>query len=388
VQSSPVTGTAPAGYNPAENVRKIAQTNAGRITYNEAPKNAEEAALLQRFSPTPKAADAAPKPDTGRKAPAAAPLAGPKTDSAQPQAGLDDLSKLFEDIQKKQDYKDPAAAQLKALEKKELTAAEEAKAALLRDQAKFDDAYKGREKRLTDRESELGKQRDTNVGLAFLNAGLAIMSTPGGLATALGKGAQVGTAQFAAGLDKIRSAQERLDEARDKMEDLKLNRAEMSAKEIRAAEKDIRNVGIDAEKRAIDGIRTAADVNRKTAADLFKATVDVGVGRERIASTEKIATLDRNAANARAGAPSADMREAMLLGTGSTDAERYLSGLKVKQALLGDKQGTQLFRMFLEENGRREKNMEKPLTLEQFRRQSAAFFAPPAAVDTGKADRS
>jgi hypothetical protein len=81
------------------------------------------------------------------------------------------------------------------------------------------------------------------------------------------------------------------------------------------------------------------------------------------------------------------MREAMLLGTGSTDAERYLSGLKVKQALLGDKQGTQLFKMFLEENGRREKNMEKPLTLEQFRSQSAAFFAPPAAVDTSAPTR-
>jgi hypothetical protein len=330
VQSSPVTGAAAD----AESIRKA---SASPYVTPAAPTD-EAAAMLQRY-PKPRTGEAAPKPDTGRKAPAAAPLAGPRTDSAQPQAGLGDLSKLFEDIQKKQDYKDPAAEQLKALEKKELTAAEEAKAALLRDQAKFDDAYKGREKRLTDRESELGKQRDTNVGLAFLNAGLAIMSTPGGLATALGKGAQVGTAQFAAGLDKIRSAQERLDEARDKMEDLKLNRAEMSAKEIRAAEKDIRNVGIDAEKRAIDGIRTAADVNRKTATDLFKATVDVGIGRERIASTEKIATLDRNAANARAAMPTGADRTAMLLGTGKTDAERLESGLRKMQEITADKSG-------------------------------------------------
>jgi hypothetical protein len=81
------------------------------------------------------------------------------------------------------------------------------------------------------------------------------------------------------------------------------------------------------------------------------------------------------------------MREAMLLGTGNTPEEKYLSGLKVKKELLGDKQGTQLFKMFLEENGRREKNMEKPLTLEQFRRTSAAFFAPPAPVDTSKPTR-
>jgi hypothetical protein len=188
------------------------------------------------------------------------------------------------------------------LEKKERAAAEEEKATILRDQAKFDDAYKGREKRLSDRELDIGKQKDTNTGLALLNAGLSIMSTPGGLATAIGKGAQVGTAQFAAGLDKIRSAQERLDDARDKMDDLKLNRAEMSAKDIRAAEKTIRNVGIDAEKRGIDGLRMAADVNRKTAADMFKATVDVGVNRERIASTEGIAALQEKGQSSRSAA--------------------------------------------------------------------------------------
>jgi hypothetical protein len=252
-------------------------------------------------------APAAPKADTGRKAPGAGPsaaaaAAGPRAaaGSKQPaQAGLGDLATTYADILKKQDFKDPAEARLGALEKKELAAAEEAKAALLRDQAKFDDAYKGREKRLSDRELDIGKQKDTNMGLAFLNAGLAIMSTPGGLATAIGKGAQVGTAQFAAGLDKIRSAQERLDEARDKMEDLKLNRAEMSAKEIRAAEKDIRSVGIDAEKRGIDGIRMAADVNRKTADTMFKAAVDVGVNRERIAAERENTLIRERGATAR-----------------------------------------------------------------------------------------
>jgi len=246
---------------------------------------------------------AAPTADTTRRAgPGAGPAAAVAGPNQLPQAGLGDLATTYADILKKQDFKDPAEARLGALEKKELAAAQEAKTALLRDQAKFDDAYKGREKRLSDRELDIGKQKDTNMGLAFLNAGLAIMSTPGGLATAIGKGAQVGTAQFAAGLDKIRSAQERLDEARDRMEDLKLNRAEMSAKEIRAAEKDIRSVGIDAEKRGIDGIRMAADVNRKTAAEMFKATVDVGVNRERIASAEKISGNEISAANARSAA--------------------------------------------------------------------------------------
>jgi hypothetical protein len=77
----------------------------------------------------------------------------------------------------------------------------------------------------------------------------------------------------------------------------------------------------------------------------------------------------------------------MLLGTGTTDAERFASGMTKYKELTGDKQGTQLLKLFLEENGRREKNMEKPLTLDQFRRTSAAFYAPPAAVDIDKPTR-
>lgn len=216
----------------------------------------------------PTASDAAPKVDTTQRGTGAAPAA-----ASLP--SLTDLAKLRQSIYDKQDFKDPAAAQLKELEARERASAEEGLAALKRDQSKFEDAFKGREARLTAREGDIGKQKDTNTGLAFLNAGLAIMSTPGGLATAIGKGAQVGTAQYAAGLDKIRSAQERLDDARDKMEELKLNRAEMSAKEIRAAEKDIRNTGVDAQKRAIDGIRMAADVNEKRATDIFGKSVEL-----------------------------------------------------------------------------------------------------------------
>lgn len=336
--SAPGTPTA-AFSNPAQD---LAQFDAASNLYmtERAAKQAANA---------PKAADAAPVVDTTRKAPgAAAPVAGPRPPA---QAGLGDLATVYDDILKKQTYTDPAEAKLAELEKRELSAAEEAKAALLRDQAKFEDAFKGREKRLSDRELDIAKQKDTNTGLAFLNAGLAIMSTPGGLATAIGKGAQVGTAQFAAGLDKIRSAQERLDEARDKMEDLKLNRAEMSAKEIREAEKSIRNVGIDAQKRGIDGIRMAADVNRKTAADMFKATVDVGVNRERIASAESIAAMQERGQNARAGRnPQLDLLEAVskdpklaaayqsMHGKGEDVMGQYNDFLKANPALAMDPQ--------------------------------------------------
>ena len=219
--------------------------------------------------------DAAPKVDTGRRdtgrtAPAA--VADPASAGL---AGLKDPAKLYQDILAKQDYKDPAADALLELEARERANAAAERQAIASDAERFKDVYKNREGRLAEREADIGKQRTQNTGLALLNAGLAIMSTPGGLATAIGKGAQVGTAQFAAGLDKIRSAQDRLADARDRLEDLKLNREETTAKELRAAERNYRDVAVNAQKRTIDGIRTAANVNRTDAKAIYDKTIDV-----------------------------------------------------------------------------------------------------------------
>jgi hypothetical protein len=210
----------------------------------------------------------ASKTDTSRKT-------GPSASASAKLPTTSDLTALRQQILDKQDYSDPAASGLLELESRERANAAADKSAIERDAEKFKDAYKGREGRLAEREADIGKQKDQNTGLALLNAGLAIMSTPGGLATAIGKGAQVGTAQFAAGLDKIRSAQERLGEARDKLDDMKLNRDENTAKEIRAAERNYRDVAVNAQKRTIDGIRMAADVNEKRASDIYSKTVDM-----------------------------------------------------------------------------------------------------------------
>jgi len=100
------------------------------------------------------------------------------------------------------------------------------------------DVYKDRSDRILTRETKLKDQEHQNMGLAFLNAGLSIMSTPGGLATALGKGAQVGTAQYAAGIDKLRAAQERLDDAKERIDELRLNRKDLNKRDIRQLEKE------------------------------------------------------------------------------------------------------------------------------------------------------
>lgn len=311
-QSSPLQqerarnlATVAASGSPTDpNFRRLPDPRVAGITYDA---DSGPAAAAAASAPGAGAAPGAPKPPAAPGA-GAAPGARPAT----PAGGLSDLNALYNRILSGQTYTDPAAAQLKALETKEREAAEAEKADIQRDQARFADAFKGREARLSERATEIGKQKDTNTGLAFLNAGLAIMSTPGGLATAIGKGAQVGTQQFAAGLDKIRSAQEKLDEARDRMEELKLNRDEMSAKEIRAANSKIRQVGIEAEKRGIDGLRQAAGVNRETAKTLFDKTVQAELTREEIAGRERAARIT-------AGAPSSQERIAMALGGGNLE---------------------------------------------------------------------
>jgi len=311
-QSSPLQqerarnlATVAASGSPTDpNFRRLPDPRVAGITYDAVSGPAAAAAASAPGAP------GAPKPPAATGAPGAgAPGAGAP---AAVRGGLSDLNALYNRILSGQTYTDPAAAQLRALETKEREAAEAEKADIQRDQAKFAKAFEGREARLGERATEIGKQKDVNMGLALLNAGFAIMSTPGGLATAIGKGAQVGTQQSAAGLDKIRSAQEKLDEARDRLDDLKLNRDEMSAKEIRAANSKIRQVGIEAEKRGIDGLRQAAGVNRETAKTLFDKTVQAELTREEIAGRLQASRFS-------AGAPSSQERIAIALGGGNLE---------------------------------------------------------------------
>jgi hypothetical protein len=131
------------------------------------------------------------------------------------------------------------------------------------------DVYKDRSDRLVERGKRLAGQKDQNTGLAFLNAGLAIMSTPGSLAAAIGKGAQVGTSQYAAGLKDLRAAQERLDDANDRIEDLRMNRKDLNKRDVRALEKERDNAITEGEKLTFAFAKDVYGLNRKQAEDVF-----------------------------------------------------------------------------------------------------------------------
>jgi len=265
---------------------------------------------------------AAPKPDAAPRQ--RVPAGGPGA-AAAPAAGLAALtpmqspSQMYQSAMETVPLVDPAASQREALGSEMIGGAERRARTLKEDIAKEGDVFAGRGERIGQREAKLKDYESTNQSLALLNAGLAIMSTPGGLATAIGKGARVGTEQYAAGLDKIRAAQERLEDARDNLDALRLNRADMNRKEVRAAEADIDRAKTDAKKLGIEGIMAASDLRHKQASDLFKGTLEQAKTVYTVAGDLQGRQIAANATMAAARAPSGQERMALALGGGNLE---------------------------------------------------------------------
>jgi hypothetical protein len=269
----------------------------------------------------PSATPAAPGAAAPRAAPGAAPAAGAASApaSAAMPGGIGDINAMLKRSLSEQKYEDPAKADVEKLGRTMKAASEGRLKAFDEYVEKTGDVFKGREERLGKREAEIGKQKDTNTGLAFLNAGLAIMSTPGGLATAIGKGARVGTEQFASGLEKIRAAKDRLDDARDRVEELKLNRADMTFKDRQALQADIAKSEADALKLGIEGTRMAAGVTEKRASDIVGKQVQVGIAQFEAKNRKDIAGMEIEGRIRAANAPSGQERLAMALGGGNLE---------------------------------------------------------------------
>jgi hypothetical protein len=245
--------------------------------------------------------------------------AAPGANPAVPGGGIGDINAMFTRALSAQKYEDPAKEDVAKLGRTMKEGAEGRLSEFDKYIQKTGDVFKGREERLSKREAEISKQKDTNLGLSFLNAGLAIMSTPGGLATAIGKGARVGTEQFASGLEKIRAAKDRLDDARDRVEELKVSRADMTFKDRQALQSEISKAEADALKLGIEGTRLAAGVTEKRAAEVVGNQVRVGIAQFQEAGANTRAAMQERGATARANAPSAQERLALTLGGGNLE---------------------------------------------------------------------
>ena len=307
-------------------------------------------------APAP-AVDAAPKVDTGRKdtgrkdtgtrreaaAPTAAPVV-PEQTAAQRYAAMQ------KGLEPERAEIDKGIAALSASKRK--TVADEL-SEFEKDVAERGVAFKGREERLAKREGELGKRKGDLGSFAMLEFGLGLLAEPGKFAQAVGRVGQRTATNYSAGLKDLRAAQEKMDDARDQIEEFRRNEANMTATERRKFKSAIGRTENEIEQLGLNAAEKMYGNKREDAKTIFTADTQERLTRMETGSRERIATLDRNAANARAAMPTGTDRTAMMLGTGKTDAERLESGMIRLQQITADKSGMAAVKVLADINAKR-----------------------------------
>jgi hypothetical protein len=311
LQAEAAAGRLPTPYE-QERAANMAKVSAGSTYTPEAygvttPAPLEQGARYPGAMPAAPAAPAvdnkaAPTANTTRRA---GPSAGPAAPiaAAVPSTGPTDIDALQ---QKYFGGIDQGVGELRTARAglvagiKDLT--EKNLAATKADIDKRGDVYKGREERLAKQEKGLEGMGDRYMGLALLQAGASMMSTPGALSVALGKGIQVGSERYVAGLDKIEAAKSKFAEARDRLDDLRINRDDMNNKDIRAAEKEARESELKGTEMLYNGLVSDLGIKQKNVTAIFGAAAGALETDKRIASSEKIAATQERGQTARSAA--------------------------------------------------------------------------------------
>lgn len=253
----------------------------------------------------------AERPPAPRREPAAPSLAAPSY------AGLDPAAMMRKEMELAGKQPHPQAKELEEIGKAKVTAKEAEVTGLEAIQQKYNDIFKGRKERLDTKEGEIAKMGDQSLGLALLQAGAAMMSTPGGIGAAVGKGIDVGSKQYVAGLDKLNAAKDKLSDARDRMEEIDAQRGEMSARELFKARNEVKNTQIGAKEDMVKALMQRDNINRETALKMVDNQIKLGISQleqqsqtaqtgARIASAERIAAM-----------PSAQVQMITTLGGGN-----------------------------------------------------------------------
>jgi hypothetical protein len=319
MKGQPLSAEDQARVANADKAKAVADTSAQDLAQFDAASNlymTERAAKQAAAKPAPVVDNkAAPKPDTNRRnkpVVETAPAAAVTDPSAKPDTG--GLDTLMAEYTRKQELAQGAARNADVQyasslrgEGAKLVADEEKR---IKDQV---DPYKDREARLLKQEKGLEGMGDKYLGLALLQAGAAMMTTPGGIGVALGKGVQVGSERYIQGMEKINAAKDKFADARDRLDDLRLNRADMNARDIKDAKKEARTLERQAEALFYTGAREDLKMTNQGIATLFAAAADnlktdktLAAGAtetdKKIKSAEKIAAIGEGGANARSAA--------------------------------------------------------------------------------------
>jgi hypothetical protein len=297
----------------------------------------------------------------------AAPLASaaPAGLATTPEAVSADMATM----QARQKTENPFAKQIEDLTASERDALTKEKEQFEADIAKAGPAFKDREERLKKRGEKLESQEGKLPYMALMEAGLAIMSgtSPNAL-TNIGAGSAVGLKSYTAGLDKLTEARDKLDDAFGKIEEYRRNEDSMNAKEKRSMQRSINNTYTKAKELGLAALQKDWELDRTDANKQFDV---LSRNRESVYSqTQQNIRSDKSEAGAMArakmqlGAPPAEARMAMMLGTGKTEAERLESGLRKVQDLQSDKSGMAAVKLLTETNKDRAMQGQQPITME------------------------
>ena len=270
--------------------------------------------------------------------------------------------------------KDPFAAMQADITAEEKAASLERKAEFEKGVTARGEAFKGKEGRLAERETRLGKEDERNTGLALLEAGLGMMTSRGPGLSGIAEGAKSGVASYAAGKQRMMAAKDRLDDARDQIEEYRRNEANMTDKERRAMNDDINKTVIQGKKDALAGVKQAYGVNKTEALKLLE--VSAADKRE----------ADSNASRERAAGAGSPLALYKTLGGG--DAEKGFRLATEIQA--GKKTMTQAYEAYVTAMAGKDTTITPALTPQQFVAQMKTIQAlekgVPGAIE-GKPDR-
>lgn len=198
--------------------------------------------------------------------------------------------------------------------------------------AKRGDVFKGREERLAKQGEKLEGLGDKYMGLALLQAGAAMMTTPGGIGAALGKGVAVGSERYAAGMEKINAAQERFADAKDKLDDLRINREDLTSAERRKLKSEADSAKLEGKKFMYEGAVSDLGIKHKDVDSLFGALSKEQQSKQEMASREKIAGMQEAGAASRSKA----QLEATMATPERLAFQGYLAKTVTKDNPLGD----------------------------------------------------
>ena len=283
---------------------------------NESPYNGEGApvAPAPEAAPNPLATPVGIEQVAGPTVTNAAPVSMDYAGASAGLAGIKGFAPVTTELDEFKEAKEAAAQ--KGVDRAEGSLTREEKF-----QAEMGEYGVGKEKRLKEREEKLSKDEKSNYGLAFLEAGLAMMGGKDQNAFAnISAGALTGLGSYKTGLAKLNDRKEKLFDAYDSLEDArrsdkkdKFARIETAQDKINSAKTALENVSVEVlgkefeinetRQNALNAavIRTAnteytartqgaqADANRATNADVARFNAET----QRATTAAQIASGDR-----------------------------------------------------------------------------------------------